>query len=62
MCDRGTSSQINSNMWVTVMSMVAYGIINVECPVILNSAYRQVLVLKVVAVTCTVFLVSDAWF
>jgi len=46
MCDRHASSQINSNTWVTVMSMVAFGIINVECPVILNSAYRQVLVLK----------------
>jgi hypothetical protein len=42
--------------------MVAFGIINVEWPVILNSAYRQILVLKVVAVMCTVFLVSDASF
>jgi len=62
MCDRHASSQINSNTWVMVMSMVAFGIINVECPVILNSAYRQVLVLKVVAITCTVFLASDASF
>lgn len=33
-----------------------------ECPVILNSAHKQDLVLRAVEVTCTVCLVSDASF
>ena len=44
------------------MSMVAFGIISVECPVILNSAHKQVLVIKAVEVTHTVCPVPDASF
>jgi hypothetical protein len=62
MCDRSASSQINSNMQGMVMSTVAFGIIRVECPVICNSAHKQVLVLKTVEVTHRVCLVSDASF
>jgi len=62
MCDRSVSLQINSNTWGTVMSMVAFSIISVECPVILNSAHKQVLVLKAVEVTRRVCLVPDASF
>jgi len=62
MCDRSASSQINSNMWGMVMSMVTFGIISIECPVILNSAHKQVLVQKAVEVTRTVCFASDASF
>jgi len=42
---------------------VGYGHVNGgECPVILNSAHKQDLVLKAVEVTHTVSLVSDASF
>lgn len=62
MCDRSASSQINSNMRGMAKSMVAFGIISAECPVILNSAHKQVLVLKAVEATHTLCLVSDALF